>query len=131
MRVDPGDSVAFGKLRSDVLNQLVEKEVLLAEATRQAVTVTNADSGPSGGPGDPELEAAARLRSRSIRRPWRTRETTKADLRKRYEPDVRDQLIISRLVSKEVQSKVDASPMSRSAPITPRTAIRSGRSPRR
>ena len=29
MHVDPGDSVALAKLRSDVLNQLVEKEVLL------------------------------------------------------------------------------------------------------
>jgi len=43
MHVDPGDSVAFAKLRSDVLNQLVEKEVLLAEAARQAITVSNAD----------------------------------------------------------------------------------------
>jgi len=43
MHVDPGDSVALAKLRTEVLNQMVEKEVLLAEATRQAITVSNAD----------------------------------------------------------------------------------------
>ena len=32
MRLDPGDSVAMGRLRKEVLNQLVEKQVLLAEA---------------------------------------------------------------------------------------------------
>ena len=43
MRLDPSDTLAMAKLRAEVLNQMVEKEVLLAEATRQAITVSPAD----------------------------------------------------------------------------------------
>jgi len=104
MHVDPGDSVAFAKLRSDVLNQLVEKEVLLAEAARQAITVSNADVAQAV---DREIEnLKQRLGSEEDYRAALAREkTTEAELRKRYEPDVRDQLLISHLVGKEVQSK--------------------------
>ena len=104
MHVDPSDSVAFAKLRSDVLNQMVEKEVLLAEATRQAITVTNADVSQAV---DREIEGLKqRLGSEEEYTAALAREkTSEAELRKRYEPDVRDQLIISRLVGKEVQSK--------------------------
>jgi parvulin-like peptidyl-prolyl isomerase len=41
MRVDPGDSVQMGRLRKEVLNQLVEKQVLLAEAQKQNITISN------------------------------------------------------------------------------------------
>ena len=104
MHVDPGDSVALGKLRADVLNQMVEKEVLLAEVTRQAITVSNADVAQAV---DREIDnLKQRLGSEEEYRAALAREkTTEADLRKRYEPDVRDQLLISHLVGKEVQSK--------------------------
>lgn len=104
MHVDPTDSVAFAKLRSDVLNQMVEKEVLLAEATRQAITVSSADVSQAV---DREIDnLKQRLGSEEDYVAALAHEkTTEAELRKRYEPDVRDQLIISRLVGKEVQSK--------------------------
>ncbi|HYR69504.1 MAG TPA: peptidylprolyl isomerase, partial [Candidatus Dormibacteraeota bacterium] len=104
MHVDPGDSVAMGKLRVEVLNQMVEKEVLLTEATRQAITVSNADVAQAV---DREIDnLKQRLGSQEDYRAALAHEkTTEAELRKRYEPDVRDQLVISRLVGKEVQSK--------------------------
>ncbi len=104
MHVDPADSVALGKLRAEVLNQMVEKEVLLAEVTRQAITVSNADVAQAV---DREIDnLKQRLGSDEEYRAALAREkTTEADLRKRYEPDVRDQLLISHLVGKEVQSK--------------------------
>ncbi|HEU5311991.1 MAG TPA: SurA N-terminal domain-containing protein, partial [Candidatus Eisenbacteria bacterium] len=43
MRVDPADTASMGRLRKEVLNQLVEKQVLLAEAQKQGITVTAAD----------------------------------------------------------------------------------------
>ena len=104
MRVDPADSAAYGKLRAEVLNQMVEKEVLLAEANRQAITVSSADVAQAV---DREIEG---LKQRvggeeEYQAALAHEKTTEAELRKRYEPDVRDQLIISRLVGKEVQSK--------------------------
>lgn len=104
MRIDPADSVAFGKLRKDVLNQMVEKHVLLAEATRLGITVTPADVSAAV---DREIDGLRqRLGSEENFQQALTQEhTTEADLRKRYEPDVRDQLIISKLVGKEIQTK--------------------------
>ncbi|HEY6221210.1 MAG TPA: SurA N-terminal domain-containing protein, partial [Candidatus Eisenbacteria bacterium] len=92
MHVDPGDSVALGKLRAEVLNQMVEKEVLMAEVTRQAITVSNADVAQAV---DREIDnLKQRLGSEEEYRAALAREkTTEADLRKRYEPDVRDQLL--------------------------------------
>jgi peptidyl-prolyl cis-trans isomerase SurA len=106
MQVDPGDSVALRRLRAEVLNQLVEKEVLLAEATRQAITVSNADVTQAV---DREIDnLKQRLGSEEEFKAALAREkTTEAALRKRYEPDVRDQLLISRLVGKEVQSRTN------------------------
>jgi peptidyl-prolyl cis-trans isomerase SurA len=104
MHVDPADSIAYARLRTDVLNQMVEKEVLLAEAARQSITVSNADVAQAV---DREIDnLKQRLGSDEDYRAALAREkTTEAELRKKYEPDVRDQLMIGRLVNKEVQSK--------------------------
>ncbi len=103
MRLDPSDSVSIARLRSEVLNQMVEKEVLLAEAQRQAITVTNVDVSQAV---DREIEGLKqRLGPDEYPQALAREKMTEADLRKKYEPDVRDQLVISRLVSKEVQSK--------------------------
>ena len=104
MRIDPADSVAFGRLRKEVLNQMVEKHVLLAEATRQGITVAPAEVTQAV---DREIDGLRqRLGSEeNFQQALAQERTTEADLRKRYEPDVRDQLLISRLVGKEVQSK--------------------------
>jgi peptidyl-prolyl cis-trans isomerase SurA len=104
MHIDPSDSLAMKKLHKDVLNQLVEKQVLLAEATRQAITVTPADLSAAV---DREINALKqRIGSEQDYQQALAREkTTEAQLRKRYESGVREQLLIQRLVGKEVQSK--------------------------
>ena len=104
MRIDPADSLSFKKLRKEVLNQLVEKHVLLAEAARLGITVTPAEVSKAV---DNEIDGLKqRLGSEdNFRQALAQEHTTEADLRKRYEPDVKDQLVISRLVGKEVQGK--------------------------
>jgi peptidyl-prolyl cis-trans isomerase SurA len=106
MQVDPSDSVSMGKLRSDVLGQMVEKEVLLAEAQRQTIVVAPADVNQAVSREIDNLKQ--RLGPDEYQRAMTRERMTEADLRKKYEPDIRDQLMISRLVSKEVQSKVTA-----------------------
>src|SRR5438045_4866808 len=43
LRVDPGDSVTVAKLRKDVLRQLIDEQVILAEAARQNITIPKAE----------------------------------------------------------------------------------------
>lgn len=102
--VNPDDSVNTKKLRSEVLNQLIEKEVILAEATRLGITVTPKDVTDGI---DQEVGA---LKERlggeeQFKQALAQENTTEAALRKRYEPEVRDQLVIMRTIGKEVQSK--------------------------
>jgi peptidyl-prolyl cis-trans isomerase SurA len=104
LRLDPGDSVAMGRLRKEVLNQLVEKQVLLAEANKQGITITDADVKQAV---DREIDGLKqRIGSEKDYQAALAKEnTTEAELRKRYESGVREQLLISRLVGREVQSK--------------------------
>lgn len=104
MRVDPADTLQMGRLRKEVLNQLVEKQVLLAEAQKQNITVTDADVREAV---DREIQTLKqRIGSEEEYQAALAKEhTTEAELRKRYESGVREQLMISRLVGREVQSK--------------------------
>ena len=104
MRVDPADTASMGRLRKEVLNQLVEKQVLLAEAQKQGITVAEADVNQAV---DREIDAVKqRIGSEAEYKAALAKEqTTEAELRKRYETGVREQLLISRLVGREVQSK--------------------------
>ena len=103
--VDPSDSTTMKRLRKDVLNQLVEKQVILAEAGRLGVTVSPKDVNEAV---DQEI---GRLKERlggdeKYKQALAQEKTTEAALRKRYEPEVREQLTIMRTVGREVQSKV-------------------------
>jgi len=103
--VDPRDSVSVVKLRRNVLDQLIENQVVIAEAGRLGLTVTPAEVQAAI---DREVSA---LRDRlggddAYKKALQQEGMTEADLRKKYEPDVRDQLLISRTVQREVQSKV-------------------------
>ncbi|MGH7681662.1 MAG: peptidylprolyl isomerase, partial [Candidatus Eiseniibacteriota bacterium] len=106
LNLDPRDSVSVARLRASVLSQMVEKEVLLAEAQRQAIVVSPADVNQAVSREIDNLKT--RLGPDEYPRALAHEKMTEADLRKKYEPDIRDQLMISRLVSKEVQSKVTA-----------------------
>ena len=103
--VDPGDSATMVKLRREVLNQLVEKQVILVEATRLGVTVPPKDVSDAI---DEEVE---QLKERlggedAFKQALAQEKTTEVALRKKYEPDVREQLIVMRTVGREVQNKV-------------------------
>ncbi len=104
LHVDPSDSVAVAKLRKDVLRQLVDEQVILAEAQRQNITISKTD-----------LEQAVKQAIQNVRQRLGTEEnfqralaeehTTEEALRRKYEPDVKKQLLVMRLVGKEVQSR--------------------------
>jgi peptidyl-prolyl cis-trans isomerase SurA len=103
--IDPADTASVAKLRRDVLQQLIENEVILAEAARLGITVSPAEVKEAV---DREIES---VRQRlggdaAFQRALQEEKTTEAELRQRYEPDVRDQMLISRTVNREVQSKV-------------------------
>jgi peptidyl-prolyl cis-trans isomerase SurA len=103
--VDPSDSASMKKLRKEVLDQLVEKQVILAEATRLGVVVPPKDVNEAVNQEIEQLKE--RLGGDQAFQAALTREkTTEAALRKRYEPDVKDQLVIMRTVGREVQNKV-------------------------
>ncbi len=104
--VDPRDTVSIAKLRKNILDQLIENQVVLAEAARLSITAAPQEVQQAV---DREVGA---LRERlggeeGFRRALTQERITEADLRKRYEPDVREQLLISRTVSREVQSKTN------------------------
>ena len=104
MRVDPSDSASVERLRKDVLQQLVDEQVILNEAQKQGITVPKA-----------ELDEAVKQAIRDLRTRMGTEEnfqralaeekTTEESLQRKYEPDVRKQLLVMRLVGREVQSK--------------------------
>ncbi|HYJ32635.1 MAG TPA: peptidylprolyl isomerase [Candidatus Binatia bacterium] len=103
--VDPSDSASMKKLRKEVLDQLVEKQVILAEAARLGVVVPPKDVNEAV---SQEIE---QLKDRlggdqAFQAALAQEKTTEAALRKRYEPDVKDQLVIMRTVGREVQNKV-------------------------
>lgn len=103
--VDPRDSVSVAKLRRNILDQLVENQVVLAEAVRLGITASPADVQSAI---DREIAALReRLGDAGFRRALEQERMTEADLRKRYEPDVREQIMISRVVNREVQSKTN------------------------
>jgi peptidyl-prolyl cis-trans isomerase SurA len=102
--IDPTDSAAVAALRRRVLDQLVESQVILAEAARLGITTTPQEVQQAV---DREV-AGVRERlggEEAFQAALKRENTTEADLRRRYEPDVREQLLISRTVSREVQSK--------------------------
>ena len=103
-RVDPDDSVTVAKLRKDVLQQLIDEQVILAEAARQGTTVSKVETDQAVDQAIQDLKQ--RLGSEaSYRRVLAQEQTSEAQLRKKYEPEVRKQLLVMRLVGREVQNK--------------------------
>lgn len=104
LHVDPADSTTVAKLRHDVLRQLIDEQVILAEAARQNITIpkTDLDTAVKQAIGN----VRARLGSeQNFQRALAEEHTTEEALRKKYEPDVKKQLLVMRLVGKEVQSR--------------------------
>src|SRR5207245_3909583 len=104
LHVDPSDSESVAKLRKDVLRQLIDEQVILAEAEKQNITITKSDLDQA------VKQAIDNVRTRlgsdaSFKRALAEEHTSEAALRQKYEPDVKKQLLVMRLVQKEVQNK--------------------------
>jgi peptidyl-prolyl cis-trans isomerase SurA len=104
LHVDPSDSSSVAKLRKDVLRQLVDEQVILAEAEKQNIVISKTDLDQA------VKQALDNVRTRlgseaNFKRALEQEHTTEADLRRKYEPDVKKQLLVMRLVQKEVQNK--------------------------
>ncbi len=104
LRVDPSDSVSVAKLRKDVLRQLVDEQVILAEAERQNVTISKTELDQA------VKQAIQNVKTRlgsdeNFRHALAEEHTTEDQLRRKYEPDVKKQLLVMRLVGKEVQNR--------------------------
>ena len=104
LHVDPADSVTVAKLRKDVLRQLIDEQVILAEAARQNITIPKTDLDTA------VKQAIGNVRQRlgseqNFQRALAEEHTTEEALRRKYEPDVKKQLLVMRLVGKEVQSR--------------------------
>jgi len=104
LHVDPSDSVSVAKLRKDVLRQLIDEQVILAEAQRQNITIPKSDLDQA------VKQAIGNVRTRlgsedNFRRALAEEHTTEDALRRKYEPDVKKQLLVMRLVGKEVQNR--------------------------
>jgi len=104
LRIDPNDSTTVAKLRKDVLKQLVDEQVIMAEAARQNITIPKASIDKA------VTQAVQDVKTRmgseeNYRKALAQEKMTEADLRKKYEPDIRKQLTVMQLVEREVQSK--------------------------
>ncbi len=104
LRIDPSDSVTVARLRKDVLKQLVDEQVIMAEAARQGITISKADL--DQGVDNAIRDVKVRMGSEeTFQKALAQERMTAADLRKKYEPEVKKQLTVMRLVGREVQSK--------------------------
>ena len=104
LRVDPSDSVTVARLRKDVLKQLIDEQVILAEAQHQGITIPKSDLDQA------VTQALQNVRTRlgseaNFKKALQEEHTTEADLRRKYEPEVKKQLLVMRLVGKEVQNR--------------------------
>ena len=102
--VDPADTASVAQLRKDVLKQLVDEQVILAEAARQGVTVPKAQVDQSV---NEQLQTVkSRLGSEEqFQKALAQEKMTEASLRKKYEAELNKQLLVMKMVDKEVQGK--------------------------
>jgi peptidyl-prolyl cis-trans isomerase SurA len=102
--INPADTATVAKLRRDVLEQLIENQVILDEAAKLGIAVTAQEVNQAV---DREIDA---VRERlggdeAFRNAMQEERTSEAELRQRYAPDIKEQILISRTVAREVQSK--------------------------
>ena len=95
------DSATIDTLRTQVLNQLIDEKLIVAEAKRQNVTVSDAEVSRQV---DQAInDAKARMGSAEAFRQQLAKENlTEEKLRDKYRDDVRRQLVAQRLVQKQI-----------------------------
>jgi peptidyl-prolyl cis-trans isomerase SurA len=98
------DAAGMQTLRQRVLDQLIEEKLIVAEAERQKITVSDAEV-------NREVEAAiSEARDRlgsdeAFQRQLQLESLTVDKLRDKYRADVRRQMLAARLVQKQIQRK--------------------------
>jgi peptidyl-prolyl cis-trans isomerase SurA len=107
-RVDSGDTTSVAQLRKEVLKQLVDEQVILAEAARQGVTVPKAQVDQSV---EQQLQSVkSRLGSaEQFQKALEQEKLTEPALRQKYATELRKQLLVTKMVDREVQSKTSVS----------------------
>ncbi len=102
--INPADTATVAKLRRDVLEQLIENQVIVDEALKLGIVVTPQEVNQAV---QREIDAVRdRLGGEeAFQEALKEERTTEAELRQRYAPDIKEQMLISRTVSREVQSK--------------------------
>src|SRR5262249_1009325 len=98
--IDP-DSVAVDSLRKQVLDRLIEEKLIVSEADKQKITVS--DDEVSREVEQAIDDARQRLGSEeAFQRQLRAEGLTEEKLRDRYRTDLRHQIIARRLVQKQI-----------------------------
>jgi len=102
--INPADTASIAKLRRDVLEQLIENQVIVDEGIRLGIVVSPQEVNQAV---RRELDAVReRLGGEeAFQNALKEERTSEAELRERYAPDIKEQILISRTVSREVQSK--------------------------
>lgn len=98
------DSTTVDTLRREILDQLIDEKLIVAEAKRQGLTVSDAEVAKQVD--DAVREAKTRLGSEQAYREQLAREgLTEEKLRARYRTDVERQLLRQRLITKALPRK--------------------------
>jgi peptidyl-prolyl cis-trans isomerase SurA len=98
------DSAAIDTLRRQILDQLIDEKLIVAEAEKQGLKVTDQEVGTQVNAAIDD--AKKRLGSEEAYAEQLRREnTTEAQLRQKYEREVRRQMLAQRLVQKQVPTQ--------------------------
>jgi len=98
------DSATVDTLRRQILDQLIDEKLIVAEAKRQGITVADAEIEKQVG--DAMADVKQRLGSEQAYREQLVRENMTEDkLRDKYRDDIRRQLLAQRLVQKQLPRK--------------------------
>jgi peptidyl-prolyl cis-trans isomerase SurA len=98
----PTDSAVVDTLRDQILEQMIEEKLIVAEAKRQGVTVSDADVNKEV---DEALRSAKERLGADYAEQLRRENMTEEKLRDKYRSEVRRQLLAQRLVQKQFVRK--------------------------
>lgn len=103
------DSGKLSTLRRDVLEQMIENKILLAEAKKESLEVKRAELN------DAVDRAIGEARSRfsspeDFEKRLKEEGLDETKLRKQYEDELRDRLLVQKLIDKNIKPKVEVSP---------------------
>ncbi|MDI6809567.1 MAG: peptidylprolyl isomerase [Candidatus Eisenbacteria bacterium] len=108
LRIDLSDSTKVSQLRKEILDSMIEERLIVDEANKSGVSLTKSEL--KEGVDRALSNTIARAGSEQIFKEELAREgLTEGELREKYEPEVRKQLLLIKMVGREVRSKVKVS----------------------